>query len=101
MKVKPVRCVAVIKPNKVDDKSKGGIYIPEQLLDRLQVACDRGELMAVGEGFFEGLQGPVPQIGQKVLFDKYAGSLIQLDVDGKRENFRLCNDDKIIAILEE
>lgn len=97
MKVIPVRHVAIIKPDKLEDKSSGGVWLPETARDRMQTSVDRGELVAVGDGFFEGLPGPVPKIGQKVIFDRYAGSLIKVD----KEDFRLCNDDKIIAILEE
>lgn len=97
MKVIPVRHVAIIKPDQLEDRSSGGVWLPETARDRMQTAVDRGELVAVGDGFFEGLPGPVPEIGQKVIFDRYAGSLIKVD----KEDFRLCNDDKIIAILEE
>jgi len=100
MKVIPVRHVAMIKPDKIDDKSAGGMYLPEMARDRLQSAVDRGELVAIGEGFFEKLPGPIPTIGDKVLFDRYAGSLITIQEDGIRQNYRLCNDDKIVAIMK-
>jgi len=101
MKIKPTRCVALIRPDKVEDKSAGGIYLPDSARDRMQIAADRGELVDFGEGFFSGLDGPVPKIGNKVMFDKYAGSLIKIEEDGIRVDYRLVNDDKIIAILEE
>jgi co-chaperonin GroES (HSP10) len=102
MNIKPVRCVALIKPDKVDDKSSGGLYLPEHARDRMQFAVDRGEVIAVGDGFYKGMNGPIPEIGDKVIFDRYAGSLItNLNKDGKREDFRLVNDDSIVAIIEE
>jgi len=102
MNIKPVRCVALIKPDKVDDKSHGGLFLPEQTRDRMQFAVDRGEVVAVGEGFFDGLYGPIPEVGDKVIYDRYAGSLITiLNKDGEREEFRMVNDDKIVAIIEE
>lgn len=101
MKVQPVRCVAMIKPDKVDDKSSGGLYLPDSARDRMQTAADRGEIISVGGGFWEGYSEPKPKTGDKVIFDRYAGSLITIADNGKREDFRLVNDDKIIAILEE
>jgi chaperonin GroES len=101
MRINPVRCVALVKPDKVDDKSAGGVYLPDSARDRQQFAVDRGELVAFGHGFFDGLQGPVPKIGDKVIFDRYAGSIISLGEGREREDFRLLNDDKIVAILEE
>lgn len=100
MKITPVRHVAMIKPDKVDDKSAGGLFLPDATRDRLQNAVDRGRLVATGEGFFDKLPGPVPQIGDKVLFNRYAGSLIIIQENGGRQNYRLCNDDQIVAIMK-
>ena len=101
MKTKPVRSVVTIKPDETD-KESGGILIPDAVRSRMQTAIDRGELIAVGGAYWkydngEEWPGPKPKIGDKVLFDRYAGSLIK--VDG--QEYRLCNDDKIIAIMEE
>ena len=101
MKVVPVRHVAMIKPDKIDDKSAGGIFLPDSARDQLQGAVDRGEIVATGEGFFENLPGPVPKIGDKVLYGRYKGSLITIKEDGIRQNYRLCNDNEIVAIMEE
>lgn len=101
MDIRPTRTVALIKPDKVEDKSAGGLYLPEVARDRLQVAVDRGELIAFGEGFFSDLPGPVPKVGDKVLFDRYAGSLITIKQDdGTRQDYRLCNDENIVAIMD-
>ena len=102
MKVTPTRCVALIRPDTVEQKSDGGIHFPDVARDRLQSAIDRGELIATGEGFFQDYPGPIPKIGDKVIYGRYNGSLITIaDKDGKRVEYRLCNDDNIIAILEE
>ena len=102
MKVSPVEYKVLIKPERVEDKSEGGLYIPETARERQQFASDRGEIIDHGEGFFEKLPGPVPQIGDKVIFNRYAGSLITIVNDkGAREDHRLCNDKDICAIIEE
>ena len=100
MKVIPVRHVAIIKPDVVDDKSAGGMFLPDSARSRLQSAVDRGELMAVGKGFFDKLPGPIPKVGDKVLFDRYAGSVITIQEEQIRQEYRLCNDDQIVAIME-
>ena len=97
MKAIPLRYVAMIKPQRVEGMSEGGLFLPESVRQREQVAIDRGTLVAHGQGFWEGQQGRKPEIGESVLFDRYAGSLIKID----GQDYRLCNDDKIIAILEE
>jgi chaperonin GroES len=97
MEIKPVRHVAMIKPDKVEQTSSGGLFLPETTRTRMQISVDRGKIVAIGEGFFEDMPGPVPKVGDKVIFDKYAGSLIT--IEESREDFRLVNDDKIIAII--
>ena len=102
MKVSPVEYKVLIKPERVEDKSEGGLFIPPNAREREQFSVDRGEIIAHGEGFFEKLPGPVPQIGDKVIFNRYAGSLITIKNDkGAREDHRLCNDKDICAIIEE
>ncbi len=97
MKVTPVEFKVLIKPDKVEDQSAGGLFLPDTVRDRQQYAVDRGEVVAIGDGFFRDLPGPAPKVGDKVIFNKYSGSLIKID----REDYRLINDKDIGAILEE
>lgn len=97
MKAIPLRYVAQIKPDKVDEMSSGGLYLPESSRAREQISIDRGTLVSHGEGFWDNQPGRKPKVGESVLFDRYAGSLIKID----GQDYRLCNDDKVIAILED
>jgi len=97
----PVEYKVLILPDVVDDKSAGGMYLPDSVRDRQQYAMDRGTILATGEGFFTDIPGPVPKGGDKVVFNKYAGSLITIYIDGVRREARLCNDKDICAILKE
>ena len=101
MKVTPVEYKVLIKPDKVADKSDGGLWLHHSAIERQQYSVDRGEIVGHGEGFFEKLPGPTPKIGDKVIFNRYAGSLITIKNDKARENYRLCNDKDICAIIEE
>ena len=101
MKVIPIRSVVVIRPDEIEDKSAGGLYLPDSSRDRMQYAVDRGVVVSTGDGFFEGLRGPKPEIGDRVIFDKYKGTLITIEEEDKKQRYRLINDDEIIAILEE
>lgn len=102
IEIKPVRCIALIKPDKINDKSSGGLFLPETSVERMQYAVDRGTLVDFGDGFFEGLKGPVPAIGDTILYDKFKGTLVRLDKkDGTRQEYRLINDNEIIGILRE
>jgi len=100
MDVRPVEYKVLIKPDEVEDQTRGGLYLPDSARTKQQFAVDRGEVIAVGEGFFKELPGPEPRIGDKVIFNRYAGSLITIEDDnGKRTDYRLCNDKDICAIL--
>ena len=101
MQVIPVEYKVLIKPDKIDDRSSGGLYLPDSVRDKQQFAVDRGKVIAVGDGFFRDLPGPAPKVGDKVIFNRYAGSLITLENNGSREEYRLCNDKDICAILKE
>jgi len=101
IKITPVEFKVLIKPDKVEGQTTGGLYLPDSARDKQQFAVDRGEVIAVGDGFFAELPGPTPQVGQKVIFNRYAGSLITVGEGENRSEYRLCNDKDICAILEE
>jgi co-chaperonin GroES (HSP10) len=74
-----------------------GIEIPQTLdANRRQQAQVEGELMSIGGNCFEDWKGPFPQIGNRVLFDKFAGFIKQ---EGNEE-YRIISDTDILAIME-
>lgn len=100
MKIKPTEFKVLIKPDKVEGQTSGGLYLPDSARDKQQFSVDRGTVIDFGEGFFRDLPGPAPKVGDRVIFNRYAGSLITIDDNG-RTDYRLCNDKDICAILEE
>lgn len=99
--IRPVEYKILIKPDDVGDKSAGGIYLPENAIAREQEARDTGVLIAVGAMAFDDWKGLKPKVGDKVIFSRYAGSLIPWrDKTGILQKFRLCNDKDVGAVLE-
>jgi len=101
MKSTPVRSIVKIKPDKVENE-QSGILLPDTAISRMQTAVNQGVLVSVGGAFWkydngQEWPGPKPKIGDRIIFDRYSGSMIKED----REEYRLVNDDKIIAIVEE
>lgn len=97
----PIEYKVLIKVEEVEDRSAGGIFLPDNARDREQEAKDRGKLIAVGDLAFSGM-GAAPVVGDTVLFNKYAGSLIQVrGEDRNLKKYRLCNDKDIGAIVRE
>ena len=100
--IRPVEYKVLIKVDQVESQSEGGIFLPDTALEREQMAHDRGELIDMGGMAFSDWKGRKPQTGDKVIFSKYAGTLIHFRPDERHlEKYRLCNDKDISAILEE
>lgn len=101
--IEPVEYKILIKVEEVEDKSSGGIYLPDNTRDREQTAHDRGTLIAISEMSFDGWTGTIPKVGDKVIFKKYAGTVIQHREDKNRVvgQYRLCHDKDICAIIRE
>jgi chaperonin GroES len=97
--VYPTEYKVLIRPIEVDQKTKGGIIIPDETKERDQYAQMRGELVAVSPLAFtydDWKDAKPPQVGDEVLFAKYAGAVVD-GKDGKK--YRLANDKDIAAVL--
>ena len=118
MKIQPVEFKVMIKPDKVEEISAGGIWASHESVDKQQFSVDRGEVIAFGTGFFSELPGPVPKVGEKVLYSRYAGTLFdvwedipegaeltpyeeKVGITKRKVTYRLLNDKDICAIMEE
>jgi co-chaperonin GroES (HSP10) len=88
-------------PDKVEEKTKGGIIIPPTERDREQHAATQGTLIAVSPMAFTfsdwPAEAPKPKPGDRVAFPRYVGHVIK----GKdNEDYWLLNDKDICATLE-
>lgn len=95
----PIEYKILVAPIEVDEKTKGGIIIPDQTKERDQFAQMQGTLVAVSPLAFsyEGtVEWSKPKPGDKVLFAKYAGTVVD-GKDGKK--YRLVNDKDVAAVL--
>jgi chaperonin GroES len=78
MKVKPLGDRILIKIQESENKTAGGIIIPQTAQEKTQ----NGVVVSVGPGTKDdkGVLEPLPvAAGQKVMFDKYAGAQIKID----------------------
>ena len=95
MKVRPLHDRVIVKRVEEEDKTKGGIIIPDTAKEKPV----EGKVVAVGDGKVQedGKKTPLEvKAGDRVLFGKYAGTEIQIDCE---ENIIMKEDD-IIAIVE-
>jgi chaperonin GroES len=95
MKIRPLYDRIVVQRLEEKESVRGGIIIPDSAKEKPQ----EGKVLAVGKGKLleDGKVMPLDvQIGQKVLFGKYAGSEIKLEGD----EYILMREDEILGILE-
>lgn len=93
----PVEFKVVVKQQAVEEKSKGGIILPEDIRKKEQMAETKAIVVAVGGNAFEDWKGVIPKVGDTVIVRKYAGYTVT-DKDGKE--YQVCNDKDISLILE-
>ncbi|MGB6031272.1 MAG: co-chaperone GroES, partial [Bacteroidota bacterium] len=71
MKLKPLGDRVVIQPSKAEEKTKGGIFVPDTAREKPVI----GKVVAVGPGKMsdEGKKIPMQvKVGNKVLYGRYS-----------------------------
>ncbi len=94
MKMKPLADRVVIKPAPAEEKTKGGIILPDTAKEKPVV----GEVVAVGPGKVtdDGKKvAPEVKVGDKVLYGKYSGT--EVTVEG--EEYLIMREADIFAIV--
>jgi chaperonin GroES len=87
--MRPLNDRVVVKPAPAEEKTKGGIIIPDTAKEKPQ----RGEVVAVGPGKDGNLM--TVQVGDTVLYGKYAGQ--ELNFEGY--DYLIMREDDILVIL--
>jgi chaperonin GroES len=96
MKIKPLQDRLVIKRIEEEEKTKGGIIIPDSAKEKPQ----EGRVVAVGDGKMleSGQKAPLTvKVGDKILFGKYSGSEIKID----GEEHLIMREDDVLGIVED
>ena len=95
MKVQPLHDRILVKRIDEEQKTKGGIIIPDTAKEKPQ----EGKVVAAGKGRVLD-DGKVQELavkkGDKILFSKYAGTEIKLEGD----EHIIIREDDVLAILE-
>ena len=87
--MKPINDRVVVQPAPAEEKTKGGIIIPDTAKEKPQ----RGKVISVGPGK-DGIKMTVKK-NDTVLYGKYAGQ--ELHYDGK--DYLIMREDDILVIL--
>lgn len=89
MKIKPLADRVLVKNDKAETKTTGGIIIPEAAQEKTQTAT----VVEVGPG---GEVEITVKKGDRIMYDNYAGT--QIKIDGEDHLILKMND--IIAVIE-
>jgi chaperonin GroES len=95
MKFRPLHDRVIVKRVEEEDKTSGGIIIPDAAKEKPQ----QGKVMAVGKGKIleNGKVSPLAvKKGNRILFGKYAGQEIKID----GEEHLIMREDDILAIIK-
>jgi chaperonin GroES len=94
MKIVPLNDKIVVERLEAEDKTAGGIIIPEAAKEKPK----QGKILSLGEGKLldNGTRGKFQvKVGDRVLFTSYAGS--EVNVGGK--DYLVMTEDDILAVV--
>ena len=86
MKIKPLGERVLVKMDKVEEKTAGGIFIPQTAQEKTQIAV----VEAIGD------EVKSVKVGEKILHDKYAGTTFKQD----GEEYLILNIKDVLAVIK-
>jgi len=96
VKIRPLQDRVIVKRIAEEEKSKGGIIIPDTAKEKPQ----EGKVVAVGKGKVgdDGKVTPLDvKVNDRVLFGKYSGTDVNLD----GEEHLIMREDDILGVIEK
>ena len=96
MKLKPLADRVVVKPMEEEDKTPGGIILPDTAKEKPM----RGEVVAVGPGKLgdDGKRLPMDvKAGDIVIYGKYSGTDFKID----NQDYLILRENDILAKVEK
>ncbi|NLG16620.1 MAG: co-chaperone GroES [Fibrobacter sp.] len=94
MNVKPLEDRVLLKPMEAEQKTAGGIIIPDNAKEKPQ----KGEIVAVGPGKMtdKGQRAEMSlKKGDKVLYGKYSGT--EITIEG--EDYLILRESDVLAVI--
>lgn len=96
MNLKPLADRIVVKVMTSEEKTKGGLYLPDTAKEKPQ----EGEVVAVGSGkvLENGQKLPLElKVGDRIIFSKYAGTEVKIDGD----EYVIFSERDVLAVIEK
>ena len=96
LKFRPLHDRVVVKRIDAEEKSKGGIIIPDTVKEK----PSEGEVVAVGPGGRDEAGKLIPidiKVGERVLFGKWSGTEVKID----GQDLLIMKESDIMGVLED
>ncbi|MEK6602064.1 MAG: co-chaperone GroES [Candidatus Binatota bacterium] len=96
MKIRPLQDRVIVKRIAEEEKTKGGIIIPDTAKEKPQ----EGRVVAVGKGKVNEDGKIIPldvKVNDRILFGKYSGS--EINIDG--EEHMIMREEDILGVIEK
>ena len=91
----------LISPVEVDEKTEGGVYMPDALRDAEGIASIIGFVVSMGSDAYKDKDkfpnGAYCKEGDFVIFRSYSGTRFKIH----SQEFRLINDDTVEAVVDD
>lgn len=94
MKIKPLEDRVVVEALEAEDKTKGGIYLPDTAKEKPQI----GKVVAAGPGKVSDSGNKISmevKVGDKILYGKYSGTEVTID----SKEYIIMRESDILAIV--
>ncbi|MCX6234917.1 MAG: co-chaperone GroES [Bacteroidetes bacterium] len=89
LKIQPLADRVLIEPAKAEEKTSGGIIIPDTAKEKPQ----KGKVVAIGKGKKD--EPLTVKVGDTVLYGKYAGT--EITIEGT--NYLIMRESDVVAII--
>lgn len=96
LKIRPLGDRLVVEPLEAEEKTKGGIILPDTAKEKPQ----EGKVVAVGKGKRDENGNLIPmevKVGDKVLYSKYAGTEVTIN----DKEYIILREEDVLAIVED
>jgi chaperonin GroES len=87
MKLQPMKGRILVKPFKAEEKTSGGIYLPDTAKEKLR----EGEVIAIAEDATDEVA-----VGDHIIYKEFGGTEVKFDM----EDYILLNEDDLLAKYE-
>ena len=98
---KPTGWRLLVLPFRMNEKTKGGVLLGQETIERQQVGSQCGNVLAMGPDWYSDkdrfTEGPWCKVGDWIIFARYAGSRIEIEGG----EVRLLNDDEVLATVQD